>query len=104
MISESGIYAEYDFLGDDYSEEYQNCYEQMAYGTITENGDGTFTLNVITAGLPLEVDDASYSVVDGRLTAPASLFAPTSTVVSIPRADANISKEVIESMTCDSQF
>ncbi len=103
VISESGMYAEYDFLGDDYAENYQNCYEQMTYGTITESGDGTFTLNVVSAGRLLEVD-VRYSVVDGKLTAPASLFAPTSAVVSIPRADANISNETIESMICDSQF
>lgn len=103
VISESGIYAEYDYLGDDYAKDYQNCYDQMTYGTITANGDGTFAINVVSAGLPLE-EDIRYSVVDDKLTAPASLFTPDGVVVSIPRAETGISKDEIESMICDMQF
>lgn len=99
VIEEVGIYSEYDYLGDEFAVDPQNCYEQRAYGTIEALGDGRFELYVAHDGLaPFEYENR-YSVEGDTLFVSQLLFSPAEEVVEVPRAEQSL--EEIRSMLCE---
>lgn len=102
VITAQGDYIEYDYLGDDYASltgDNENCYEKTTVGTITDNGNGQFGVDITLDEFITIEQVVDYSVVNGELSAPLTLLNPSGSRVSIPAASKTQAE--MESMICE---
>lgn len=105
IITPEGQYYEYDYKGDAFASlwgDSENCYEKSTVGTITKLENGSFYVDINIQEVIFIEQQADYSIVDGKLSAPATLLNPNGARISID-AVSGITLDEMQSMECEDQ-